>query len=253
MHARLALALFVSTLLVGGALWIRLSNGAEIKYELATVESDDAADAELLQYFLEPPEETPTAPVKTAPLTNTDILGRQLVMDYINLAASGEATEAQIETLAQKYVEIIPALNLAESISYIDLTTAPNTKANFQKYADEITAIHKTYAENISKKYVGVNLDKPNAATYSFALAFGQAYRDAAEKLKDISVPNSLVQVHLKLTNSYLSSAASMKAVAQIDLDSASAFAGVITLNQNLNQEDALRGEISKILTANGL
>lgn len=254
MRLRLALAFLVSIALIGVASWSRFAVAEKTPANIVAIEqpeiSGDDYD-EILRDFLEPKTATST-PSEKGPLSSTDLIGRGLIMDYIGLAASGQATEASIATLANQYVTSIPALSKAQTISYSDLKKVTDTKINFQNYADELIKIHNSYAEIIN----GTNLDaftNLNPNLYSMASTLGQAYIEAASKLKSLPVPTSLIQVHLQLVNSYFSSAAAMNAISGTETDSAAAFAGLITLNDNLTKEDAFLSEISQILTSNGI
>ena len=255
MRFRLALAFSVSVILIGFASWSRLGTAENTQPGIVAVErlgTNEEGYQDFLQDFLEPKTLEATSPGE--PLSNTDIIGRQLVMDYIELSASGKATEASLAALADRYVESIPALTQASSISYADIQTVPDTKANFQNYADKLVKIHKDYAARIGKAAAQeASFESLNPALYSFVSTFGAAYKDAALKLQGLPVPAALVKSHLQLVNKYLSSAAAMEAVSKTETDSATAFAGLIVLKRNVDEEEALRGEISRILTLNGL
>ena len=254
MRFRLALALSVSILLIGTASWYRYGINDYTQSNIVTVEqfgTNSAYSADIVRDFLEP-RATSTAPV--APLSDTEIIGRQLIADYINLAMSGQATETSINALADRYVESIPTLNKTPAISYADIKVVPNIKVNFQNYANELMTIHKNYAERIARTYTkGANLNTLGPELYSLTATFSIAYEDAASKLKNMAVPASIVPAHIQLVNSYLSSAMSMRAVSETEQDAATSFAGLIMLNDNLKKEDALINTISQILTSNDI
>lgn len=255
MRLRLALAFLVSIALIGAASWFRLTTSENAPSNIVAVEqfgTSDVYDGNILRDFLEP-KATSTTSVETT-LSNTDLIGRQLILDYVGLAASGGAGPESIDALANKYIDNLPALNDTPSIGYADIKTVPNTKSNFQNYADEITKIYIEYAERISKASIGGdNLNTLNPALYSFALTFNAAYIDAALKLQNLSVPASLAPIHLQLVNSYLSSAAATKAVSETEEDSAAAFAGLVILNKNVVKEKTLINEIDRTLISNGI
>ncbi len=247
-------ALVISVALIGGALWFRFVRIPPFSATLVSVSEIEQFASE--EAFLNDFVGASTAPsvTSTTTLSNTDLIGRQLILDYVDLATSGQATEANINVLANQYVNSVPALSRATEISYADLKTVPDARNNFQNYADELIKIHRTYAEDISRAYAGkVNPNILNQAMYSFVLTFSTAYTEAALKLKGLPVPTSLAPTHLRLVNSYLSSAAAMKAVSNAEQDSATALAGLITFNENLGKEDAILNEISQILNSNGI
>jgi hypothetical protein len=258
MRFRLALALSLSGLLILGAFWSRFSTTKYVQSEVITVEQSEISngyDEELLAEFLKP--KTSTTTIESKPLSNTELIGRGLVLDYVSLATKGQATEANLASLANKYVGGVPnSLNKATVINISDLQTVPKTKNSLQNYADQITSIHQVYATSIIQAQKGKkvqNLTALNPDLYFLTAAFAQAYTEAANKLRNLPVPLGLVSSHLKLTNSYFSSASAMKALSETEKDSASAFAGLLVLNGNLKQESLLLTEISQILTSNGI
>lgn len=257
MRFKVALAFLISIILIGGASWSRFGTPKYARPNITTVEQGGEKgiyDAEILQNFLTPKTETANTITPTTSLSDTDLIGRGLIMSYIDLATSGQATEDRITALADQYVEGIPTLNKAEILQYTDIKSVPDTQSNFQQYANNLTDIHQSYATSVKQAGVGPNgLNTLNPELYSFASTFSNAYKNAALKLKDVPVPSSLAQNHLQLLNSYLSSATAMEAVSKTEQDSASAFAGLIVLNENLNKEDVLLIEISKILTSHGI
>ncbi|KKQ83449.1 MAG: hypothetical protein UT07_C0004G0003 [Parcubacteria group bacterium GW2011_GWB1_38_8] len=256
MRFRLALALLISILLVVTASWSRFgtTNYAPSIATLEQIQTDNEyySDDSFIRDFLKPSTASTTLPAE--PLSNTELIGRQLILDYIGLATSGQATEANIDAVANKYLESIPKIIKVQKISRSDIKIVPDNKSNFQNYADQILKIHREYAENINKAYTGANsLKTLNPAMYAFTLTFNISYINAANGLKNLPVPTSLADLHLQLINSYFSSAASMKALSETEQDSTAAFAGLIILNENLDKEDVILNEISNILTANGI
>lgn len=247
MQLRLALALFISVVLVGGTLWVRLSNGAAIKYDLALVEPT-MQEGELVEYFL---DENPAT--LTPKQNKTELLGRRLILDYINLAANGQISQEDIAALAEKHVSSFAAIVDAKTIDYTDLKIAQNSGASFQKYADEITEIHRTYTKNIEDRYGKVNINALDSNFYSLTSAMSSVYNDTASKLKDTTVPEALADMHLELINIYLSNAYSMEALSETETDPAESFAGLLALSNNVEKEIAIFVEISRVLNANGI
>ncbi len=249
------MALFVSVVLVGGASWSRFAGAEKPVSDLLTVEERAASNDYYDKLFLDSLEATATTSAASQePLTGTDLIGRQLILDYVDMATKGQATAANITALADRYIESIPTLNQAQTISYTELKTVSDTKANFQNYADELTKIYGTYATQISlARSRGGNLDTLNPAFYAFTLAFSAAYTEVAGKLKNLPVPATLASTHLQLINNYLSSAAAMKAISETEQDSARAFAGLIAMNENVEKELAILREIERILISNGI
>jgi hypothetical protein len=256
MRFRLALAFLVSFLLIGAASWFRFAPADKIEPNIVAVKqagADDTYYEEILPSFIEPKSASSSSPTSKSELSSTDIISRSLLGEYIDLATSGAATDASIRALADRYVESIPTLNQTTVINYNDIKTVSNTRSNLESYADTLTEIYTEYAVQISNSSRGKNLAVLGPDLYLVAKTFNQAYTEAALKLRNITVPTPLVFSHLQLVNSYFSSAAAMEALSKTDEDSATAFAGLITFNENLEKEDAILTEISRILTSHGI
>ena len=258
MRWNLALALSVSILLVGYASWTRFISDDKAAPTLIAIEqktSDEGEYLDVLSDFLEPKASSTTEAIVSAkPVSQSEMLSRQLLSDYIGLASSGQATDGTITALADKYVRAVPLLNQHESVSQFDLRIVSDTKENLQNYADGLKKIHQEYALTITGANSGnIDFKTLNSDLYSFAAIFGKTYTDTATKLKNLPVPSALVKAHLELTNTYLSSGASMTAISKIEEDSATAFAGLIAINKNLGRENALLVEITHILNSYGI
>ncbi|MFZ2484613.1 MAG: hypothetical protein WAX80_00200 [Minisyncoccia bacterium] len=254
MPFRLALALSASVILIGLASWQRFSDLTEVQ-NIVAVERPDITEEEygpILNDFVEPGATT-TIPF-SGPVNNTDLISRQLILDYISMAANGQATEATIENLANQYVESIPMIGQSPVLTLEDIKSVSDSKTNSQNYANAMLEIHRNLARQITRSQ-GSNTDLGtlNASLYPFALSIGRAYTLASLKLKDLSVPKSIAPTHLQLINNYLSSAHAMKSLSEAEQDSTSAFAGLVVLSENIEKERVLLDRISQILTANGI
>ncbi len=257
MRFNLALSLLISLILIGTASWSRFVTAEYVQPNIVAVgplEAGEESYEEIVNGFLKP-ETTGTASTSpTETLSNTDIIGRGLIMDYIGLAANGQATEANIINLANQYVESVPNFNKATVLKAEDIKTVSNTKANFQKYSDTLTIIYKEYADGINKVNAMMgNLITVDSTFYSTVSDLNTIYTKASFELREMSVPMALLSVHLELLNSYLSNAAATEAISKTTEDSTSAFAGLIALNENVDEEIIILNEIDRILTSNGI
>lgn len=256
MQFRLALALFISVLLVGTSSWYRLTTTEHVPSEVVAIEQYNSYNNDyenLLRDFTTTNPETASTTFSNPP-SSAGFLGRGLILDYVDLASSGQVTDNDISNLAEKYLEGVPSLNQAPAISYADIQVVSSNKNNFQSYANQFIKIHEEYRDRILKTYKGgQSLTNSNQNLHLLASSFNIAYTEASSKLQGVPVPAPLATPHLELINSYLSSATAMKAVSEAESDSGVAFAGLIALNENLDKEDVLYGEITKILTANGI
>ncbi|MDP2651209.1 MAG: hypothetical protein Q8O98_01310 [bacterium] len=255
MDIRIASALFASVILIGGASWVRFSNTSGAPAGLAVAESQPAENIEI--YNIENTTTisgtAATAP-SDAPLTDTGLISRQLILEYVDLAANGQASSANLEALAEKFVNQVPNLNKTSSLGLIDLKVVANSQINFQIYADALVSIQREHGQRISTASAGArSFNTLNSATYAKLNSMAATYANSAERLKALAVPAELAQAHLQLTNSYLSNASAMRAISQADQDSSNAFAGIIILNQNTAEQEAIFAEIVRILNSHGI
>lgn len=251
MRTPLVASILVSLVLIGGAVGYRVSNIEEKKVALETIESKNIDWQEISAQVASNASSTTKS---QAALNKTDLIGRQLIFDYVELATSGQASEETITSLAEKYVDSIPTLIKAETVSVFDLVGVPDAQENFKTYGDNLNYIYTDLILSISEKYPNTKLDtalKNNPE--ALAGSMGEAYGGAAQALKKISVPNSLLSIHVKFVNNYLSSAAALKSISLTDKDPAVAFAGLIAFDTSNNEEDIIMSEISRILTSKGL
>jgi len=259
MRFNIALALCISVLLVGGATWIRFSpSTSNTEAGLVAVETDREAlqnyfDEEVLP-ILEKGAIPASKDVSTPkPLTGTDMVGRQLLTDYIQLASTGQASQKDILALAENYVDSIPTLSSAPAITYAELTLGQNDKASLQKYADSLTLIYNSYASAMRRAESNMGSGPTSSDFYSFAGRAAIAYQGAADKLRALKTPSILAQAHLGLTNYYLAASASMKTISQTEDDPASAFAGLLAISESVREEKGLWKDVQYILNSNGI
>ena len=250
---RLVLALSISVLLIGVASWFRFGTTEYAQPNIVAIEQlgvGEGSYEDILHDFLEPKTASSTFPQGS--LSNTDLIGRQLILDYIGLAASGQATEANITALANEYVEKIPTLHKTGKIVSQDIKALPDTKTNIKNYSDELARVYKEHAEHINAVNAN-NLGTSNNIYTPFAESMAIIYKGTALKLKGFYVPLSLVPLHLELVNTHLSSAAAMNSIFETEKDPVTAFAGLITMSKNLDEEVIILKEIDNFLKTNAI
>ena len=231
----------------------RLNKNSYNSATLTAVERPLASNEyeDLIRNYL---ENTPTSTSTPADLTNTDLIGRQLLTDYLNLNSAGQATDANINILADRYIESIPTLISTDKLTYTNLQSVPNNKANFIKYANDLALIQTEYAQKasgVSTKVVGASSFGPTY--YAYTNSMSEIYAEIALKLQQTPAPIALVQKHLELTNNCLSSVAAMSAIAKTERDPASSFAGIILVSENIDVEQQILEAIEQVLKQNGV
>ncbi len=248
MRTPLVASILVSLVLIGGALGYRLSNIPEKKAALESIESKDLNWQSISTEIASNASSTVGS---QAALNKTDLIGRQLIYDYLELATAGQASDETIQALADKYAESIPTLSTPQKVTAFELTSTAETKEHFQTYADNMTRIHaalatKTRLAGSAPTELGQNL-------YATSKRVGDAYNTAAEELKKIPIPTSLVPLHLELINHYYSSGYAMASLSKAESDPAVAFAGIIALKDNTGSEEGILKAIELVLTRNGI
>lgn len=253
MRVKLALAIILSVVLIGFASWSRFfghpTDPAGVSLESTPVVS---SGDELLNNYITNPSTTVNA--SGTPLTGTDTLSRGLIIDYVNLATSGQDTQENIDSLARKYVDSIAVFEKVNTISSTDLSLTASTQDNLRKYAESLVTIENSYRQLVVNTYTG----SPSAITlgsnlYNVMGKVGDIYINTAEKLRVMPVPGVLAEQHVRLVNYYLRTANSMQSISNADSDPTTAFTGLVTLNKTVDEEDAILSSINTILTANGI
>jgi hypothetical protein len=250
------LAIFLSVILVGGAAWVRFSQEKEPSM-LAVVESLEANDEtyqDFLSDYLVNSTSTVSLAASSEKIGTTDLISRQLINDYVSLSTNGQATQNNIGALAEKYVDAIPTLISPEKVNPTDFRITPNNKADFEYYAREVERIYRDYASRLIEIQSQKNInDMILSSSGNAAKNMGTIYEQTAQKLKVVPVPKALIEAHIDLTNIYLENAAAMDSLSQINSDPASAFAGLMLLSGNVNEEALIMGKIEQILSGNGI
>ena len=182
-----------------------------------------------------------------AQLTNTDLVSRQLIGDYISLAASGKATDESVNALAEKYAGQIPSLSVSKTISITDLKAGGNSQSDYQAYGDQLKKIYTSYKDAATKAKASSTTGAPPTA------ALIKAFSQTASQLQNMPVPLELVNLHLQLVNLFLSSTAALEYMNEATTDPMTAFSGIITLNQDLDKEETVSKSIDMVLASHGV
>ena len=256
MPSRLTISLLLAVLFIGGALWQRFSNTEYVQQDLLAIKDTETisyTNDELVQDFLKPRTSTSTS-TSSEPLSEPDVLGRSLITDYFNLAAQGDVSNENIANLADRYVDVISVVNKADSLTPKDLLVIANSKTALESYRNKFISIHILYSQKISGgQKLGTVFTAMSPETYKLTSVFSLAYKDAALALKNLPVPAPLIETHLALINIYLSSSLAWSKIAETEADPTAAFAGLVTLNKNLADEEIVIEKMGQILTLNGI
>jgi hypothetical protein len=252
MRTSITVSILVSLVLIGGASWTKFANTKKSAAGLIASESKTIDWSDVARSYDTNPSSTST-PTST-PLTSTQVIGRQLIYDYIDLASQGGGSEENIKALADKYVDSLPTLNNSEVMSSLELKAVSDSPTHFREYAARFLEIHNEFAAAAKTSSLSaVNLAAVGTPLYKTSGNIGKAYIATAEKLRTMSVPLSLGTLHIELVNTYYSSGSALNSLTESEKDPAVAFAGIIALKQNSETEQDLQSAIELVLTRNGI
>ena len=247
-------AIVVSVVLIIGALWFRFSTTVSTPNNLVALPADQLPDTyyeDVIAKFLEPPA-TPSSTISSEEkLSTTDLVARQMVLDYLGLAQNGQATPANLSALAMKYIDTIPNALTPRTLLVTDLHVVSNSAAAYTAYGDAFNTAYQNYSTKLAGAYVDTEVI--GAASSKMAVSMAKTYTEMASILSKLSVPAALMQLHLSLINIYLANAASMNAITRAETDPASSFAGLILLKANASKEEEIVGNLRKSLATHGV
>jgi hypothetical protein len=248
----LTLSILVSIVFIGGAVWLRASqtNSANENLGLESVPNSEVA------IFEGSPQDVYLGEKATSTqnLNQTDLLGRQLFSDYLNLSSQGSVTSEKINNLANSYADNILNLQTSSKIDKSSLTITTNSQATLSTYGTAVLTLRIRYGDAVQKlvNQTGAkNADDPKVQ--DLMLSISQTYKQAAQDLINMPVPQSLADNHLKLINNYLSSSEAARTIANADTDPMGAYAALNVQVKNGEEENLLLGNIQSIMAANGI
>ena len=230
------MALSVSIVLIAVALLSRFAPTTENAPALLTVEQDPYhEDFEDIIADFTTPQPDDIAPPSAEPLTNTGLVGQQLIMDYIGLVGNGEASTNDVINLANRRAEDIAALHTFKEVRILDIKIIADNATNAKNYANEFSKIYSDYKWKI-------------AMVSSDAEAMAALYEKMSIALKDLPVPTSVSGLHLELVNNHASSAAGLRSIKETETDPVKVLAGMMAIKENVFKEASALAEISHIL-----
>ncbi|MBX4198844.1 hypothetical protein KW800_01020 [Candidatus Parcubacteria bacterium] len=250
MRFRILTALSLSGLLILGAGFLRFRSESSTPPVLVAI---DIAPSSGSAVSYAAASSTDLLPAKQEDLSTTDLVSRQMLSDYMNLAATGQTTEENINALAARYVESLPTLTQAKVINATDIKIVPDSLSAFKAYGNALADLTNETMATAAKIDSGSAVSLAGTDISGISLKLAAAYEHASKALLGMAVPSSILDDHVKLTNMYLSNTAALKALAQVDKDPTIAFAGMAKYNENLKAEDPLIADMRNILKAHGL
>lgn len=254
MQRRLALALSLSALLIAGATYMRVAH-AEKPYKALTVVNVSEAPSQNDTTIIDTPVVASDTAAPAENLTTTDLVGRQLMSQYLDLASNGQATDATIQELADNAANNIASLNTFTLATAAQLHIVADGKASFQTYGEALSVLNGKY-QGLAKAVADKAGDLSDVTSKGFSStmdALSKLEKKASDELTSLPVPASIAQTHLKLINNYLSSASAFSALSRANTDAATAFAGLVAQSTNSAEADSLLLSIETALLAQSI
>jgi hypothetical protein len=249
----LAFSLVISFVFIAGATWFRISHNKPVPQSLS-VESaqNDLAiyqGSPLDVYIGEGKNST-----STDKLNSTDLLGRQLFSDYLNLNSNHQVTPENINKLASSYADSILNLQTSSKIDRSKVTVTADSPEAIGKYGNAVFEIRTRYGKLVEKSLAQNKFTDASGPEFSkFMSSVSTIYKQVADEMQNLPVPASLVDNHVKLVNNYLSSSESARSLSNLSQDSLSAYAALNSYATTEEEEGNLLTNIQVALVSNGI
>lgn len=245
-------ALLFSVVIVGLALWWRFSDikpGAPVIYSVEDQGQDDYEAA--LEFFTEPkaPQATTTKPAELKPLTDTDIISRNMLLSYMGTAIGNtDVKDEDIEKIAEFYLDEATGLHKFEKIGAESIKMISDNETNATNYARAFANIYAMHADRMTVIHTNISavISEENAYT-PFVEPVAAVYSEIATALRALPVPVSLSLLHLELINIYLSNAAALREAKEINNEPMTAMSGLMAIKENGTRELALLEELRTV------
>jgi len=251
-------ALVISIALVGGALWFKFGNTNDKSSDIVAVQNAKFPSNENT-FLADFTNNSEVASTSTKPLSQTDILSRQLFSDFIALKSQGQITPKNINALATKYATSISNTDISDAltpqVNINQIIIVPDSRENMVAYGNTVTNIRNKYKDLVIIEYnKDTNLTNPDSsALFDFLGATGRLYRAATEKLLATKVPASLAENHLNLIRNYQESAALAELINNTTKDPMRSLVAVNNYVRNTEKEGKLLLNIRVALIAYGV
>lgn len=242
MRIKIALAVGFSIILISIALWMRFENRIAKEGSLAAKGGVSGFEEFSGDFF---PQSSSV--LLEEGLSNTSLVSRQIFSDFINLSARDLASQETIDSLAEKYITDLPAIqkDFYEEIKISEIKTVRDSLVNVGKYEEVMNQTHQRYGAEIELIYSSNN---PQREPLVFLEKLGDSFLRLSNSLKIIEVPDSIVRAHVKLLNSYLATSVSMEKIALHNTDPITSVAAIDLLKKVFDDQSKIMNEISDIV-----
>ncbi|MDB5254115.1 MAG: hypothetical protein JWL80_181 [Parcubacteria group bacterium] len=255
LRPRVVFALSIAILLVGGATLYRFVSALPTSNTELVAISDQAPTTKENAAVPAASETGSVADSVDSNGNTTDLISRQLLSDYLNLASQGQNTDQGIASLADKYADSIVTLNTASISASGELKVVPDSKDNLQAYGKTLSASYNKYHDLTAStvKNGGGFSDLESPAFASTMKSLSILFRQSAVELQAMPVPASLSTLHSKLIKNFLSSSSQFVALSNVNTDSTGAFGALAAQASNSTEQTEILGQIQTTLLANSV
>lgn len=185
-------------------------------------------------------------------LSQTDIFARQFFSAYTALKASGQADSSIINNFSNALGESVSNPNLIDIYSEKDIKKAlvdnENSKIDYYN-------VLKNAFEKEKKSGIGDEINiisggileyesTGNEGKYQQLNIISEAYKNFAKKIIEVPVPESLVEIHLKIANSAYNTGISVENLSKINTDP---IIGIAGLSQYQKYSDSLVSAVNNL------
>ena len=254
---RLIIAFAVSVALVSGAMWFRFVRIPLYSAQLVSVEAIEQLPSE--EAFLADLSKTDVSlyATSTATLSQTDLIGRKLFSDYLELKSQGQATPENIKALADRYAEEIKNFEISiPKVNLDQIIVLPDSEENLAMYGNTMASIRNKYKNLVAAQVENSGGDIKDTSSQAFATfmgVVGKLYQASSNELVLVGVPATLASNHRDLINNYLESAEVMASISNTSKDPVRAYAALNIYAQHTEKEAELFLYIQKVMMANGI
>jgi|GEM_PF-4486882 len=250
---KIILAIIVAVIFVGGAVLSVFKQSQNTRNVQGTLSSADGG------WILPVDSESANASSTSLIDTNlTTILSKQVFSNFMVLNQSGNLNPQTIndltDQLSSQIIDKIPAVKVY-TIADLNINKNP-TNVDIKKYGNNFFIVRNNtqnaFINQISSPGSPL-LDKSDTGTMNTYILAGKLYEKIVNDLLSLSVPISLVNLHLAILNNYSGSAFGLKMFGQLDNDPIAAVGGLNLYSKNVTVEEALVSNMAQYLRDNGI
>jgi hypothetical protein len=251
MKAGITIAVLISITVIGGATWYRISSAKnKAVSSLTSIESShsssDATGADAYNLSV-------TTNPTTDPQTLTKNVTQGIFSDFVDLSATGQATDNNLDKLGKVYADKIGSLSTIKTVAVIsDLSVVDDSDSSLMKYSAALSSTYSKYAD-MAQQAVSLSgsISSTDKNFTKLMLSLADIFNKEANELKKIPVPSSISEAHLTLINNYYNYSNTTKALAGVNSDPLMAYGAMQSISGN--EDGAILGMISEILAMHNI